>query len=350
MAALRSTLAIVAAAALTWTVPSACGDSGGAGGQGGGVRHRPRPVPQPPFGTALAGEGCTGGADCSPGHFCLPVLAAGSDAVFQGRRCAEGCTEDAHCAVGDVCFQSQPPAVDSPCTSEEACAALPDPSYCVYAAGAEIGSCRPLGFCGGRRGLDEPCNSAELTFCAADGQDLVCYPGPSEDGRCRQRCQPGDTARCPDGQYCAGLFADPAFGICVTPSPDDRCDLITLFCDERELCVAAGQGAEDPGRCFRTCDPGAPFCPEGLSCTTPLSDERGICTQAGGTNEPCDPASFLFCNTGNVCVDESAAQMGTNCRKACSGPGADAECPAEAPHCEHLLEGGAYVCLPYQAQ
>jgi hypothetical protein len=341
-------LATFAALAAGPTV--ACGADGAGGQGGGGPAGGPKPEPEPPFGTALPGEGCTAGSDCSPGLFCLPILPAGGDSVFRGRRCAPGCTEDAHCDGGRVCFQTQPPAQESPCTSDEACDGLPDPSYCVYAEGSEVGTCRAFGFCGVKRGLEEACNSAELTFCSATGKDLVCYPGPSPDGRCRLRCTPGDAASCGEGQFCAGLFEDPTTGICVVPSPDDRCDLVSTFCGERELCVAADESSSEPGRCFRTCDPGAPFCPTALSCTTPLSDERGICTEAGETNQPCDPPAFVFCKGTDVCVDESAAGMGTTCRKACSGPDADPECPAEAPYCEHLLEGGSYVCLEYRAQ
>lgn len=272
----------------------AAGGTPGGGGDGATTGY---PFPDKPDGPRdrQQAQSCTSHGDCAGELYCLPI--APPTPEDGGLRCVPGCDALADC-VDATCFR-------------------------WYGAGdTDV----PRGFCAGASAVGQACDSSHLVFCAGDTErPVLCYPDRPGEGRCWERCRPSDGGSCADpAAQCTDFFVEADDGLCVTPTIDGTCDLVTRFCGAGESCVVSAEGIE--GRCFARCDPTVPLCEAGRACVPVVEGERtsGVCMAPAPVDGPCDPERWSFCEPTAICVDEG--ERGMLCRPDCT---ADPQsCPA----------------------
>ncbi len=315
----RSTLSALLVVALSWSACGSFDESAAASGEaapgGGSDGPSPYPFPDKPPGPRdrRAAQSCTNHGECEGALYCLPIGAPTLE--DGGLRCVPGCDAISDCAEA-TCFR-------------------------WYGAGdADV----PRGFCAGASTVGEACDASQLVFCAGEGErSVLCYPDLPGEGRCWERCRPSEPASCADpATQCTDFFADADAGLCVAPTIDGTCDLVTRFCGAGESCVVTAEGLE--GRCFVRCDPStAAGCEAGRSCVPVVAGERtsGVCMAPEPVDAPCDPERWRFCEPDAICVDEGAG--GLVCRPNCT---ADPQRCPEGRLCRALPgdEAGRSIC------
>ena len=293
---------------------------------------------------------CNDGDVCTTADSCVEGGCQGGPALVcdDGNLCngTESCDAQVGCVAGSPLDCND----GNPCNGDESCS--PD-TGCV--AGAPL-SCDDGNKCNGLESCDaldgclpgtplicddqDPCNGPES--CVPDagcvgGEAPVCDDGnPCTDDSCQadEGCvyEPNQAA-CDDGNNCTagdhceagscvyeGLAQCDDDNVCTTDSCDPKAGCIHLLnsapCDDGDLCTTvdvcnlgecAGSGlmsCDDGNECTQdSCEPGVGCsfvpvsgeCDDGTACT--LGD---VCFQG-----QCVATSFLNCDDGNLCTDDS---------------------------------------------
>lgn len=171
--------------------------------------------------------------------------------------CVRTCGDGLSC-ICDVCTE--------PCTSDDACAALPGGASCIAIPSA----------CGGEveSACDVECTSSDDCMAVGSGRECV-------QGRCRAAARPesgqgGQSGVGGSGGQSAG---DDGGGVGVCLAAGALCEEHGDCCGFEatgSLCVDPdGPSDPEPSRCFSGCD-GEIACPDGFRCN-PTSGVHDIC-------------------------------------------------------------------------